>query len=476
MGRLPLSLLALGAVLEGRFEYCIVDGNVDRSPLGKLADIIQNTSGHTVLCVSVMPGTQLVNAIRDTKSLKSRFPSLTVVWGGYFPSMHTESVLNSPYVDYVIRGQAERSLPELLDALLGGASCVNISSLAYAKNGVIHRNPEYPIFDPNDRPFLPYERLDMGQYAIRTFIGKRTYCHETSVGCPHRCNFCGVVDLFHSRWKGENPERTIEFIRYLKKHYGMDGIEFHDSEMFVSEKRVAELCGLMSNEGISWWSEGRVDTMLNYSRETWKLMERSGLKMIFFGAESGLDDTLKLMDKGGVTREKTKAIAALCKEFNVQSEFSFVMGSNPERTEEDIDATISLMYELKDINPKSQMHPFVYTPVPFGTIYDKAVDGGLRYPRDLDEWASHEWEQYTLRRNPHTSWLTPRLYKKIVNFRAVHQAYHPRTNDRMIAGWKLFLLRTLSAWRYRFRIFRGAYELRFLLRLLINPSPRHEGF
>ena len=119
--------------------------------------------------------------------------------------------------------------------------------------------------------------------------------------------------------------------------------------------------------------------------------------MIFFGAESGLDETLKLMDKGGVTSEQTRAIAARCREFDVQSEFSFVMGAHPTRTEEDIDATINLIYELERINPKSQMHPFIYTPVPFGTIFDKAVEGGLRYPQNLDECASHEWAQYTLR-------------------------------------------------------------------------------
>jgi radical SAM superfamily enzyme YgiQ (UPF0313 family) len=232
----------------------------------------------------------------------------------------------------------------------------------------------------------------------------------------------------------------------------------------------------MIDERIQWWAEGRVDTLLNYDRDTWKTMQRSGLKMIFFGAESGLDDTLKLMDKGGVTREKIKAVAALCKEYKVQSEFSFVMGSNPTRTEEDIDATIALMYELEEINPKSQMHPFIYTPVPFGTIYDAAVEGGLAYPKNLDAWAEHEWTQYTLRRNPHTPWLTKRLYNKIVNFRAVHQSFYPKTNDRHIAKWKLWLLKVLSSWRYNFRFHRGALELRALLRLLINTSVRHEGF
>ncbi|HLX13031.1 MAG TPA: radical SAM protein, partial [Bacteroidota bacterium] len=428
------------------------------------------------LGVSVMPGVQMVNAIAHSKILKAEFPRLNIVWGGYFPSMHSESVLNSDYVDFVIRGQGEKALPDLLAALRGHGDMNNVRNLSYRREGKFIHNPEYPIFDPNDRPLFPYERVNIDGYAQPTFVGTRTLCHESSAGCPHKCNFCGVVDVFHSRWKAETPERTAETISYLSKKFGINGIEFHDSDFFVSEPRARELADRLIAKNIQWWGEGRIDTLLNYNRETWKTLERSGLRMIFLGAESGLNETLQLMDKGGVTIEKTKEIAALCKEYHVQSEFSFVMGSNPTRTEEDIDATIDLMYELERINPQSQMHPFIYTPVPFGTIYDKAVEGGLAYPKNLDEWMAHEWQQYTLRRSPHTPWLTKRLFRKIVNFRAVHQCYYPKNNDAFVAKWKIALLKVFSSWRYKFRIFAGSYELRLLLKVLMSYSPGREGF
>ncbi len=476
MGRLPLSTLALGAVLERSHDYMLVDGNVDRDAFATISEILRSSKGRLILAVSVMPGTQMLNAIAHCKAWKSRFPKITIIWGGYFPSMHAEAVLNSDYVDYVIRGQGERSFQEFLERILADESPSDVDNLSYKRNGKFIHNPELPIYDPNDRPPLPFHRIHLDDYAMTTFIGSRTLCYESSVGCPHKCNFCGVVDVFHSRWKAETPQRTLEVVQLLKNRYGMNGIEFHDSDFFVSENRVAELAKGLVGLQVQWWGEGRVDTLLNYATETWDLMEKSGLKMIFFGAESGLDETLKLMDKAGVTREKTKSIASLCAKHNVQSEFSFVMGANPTRTEEDIDATIDLMYELEAINPRSQMHPFIYTPVPFGTIYDSAVEGGLNYPKNLDEWATHEWAQYSLRRNPHTPWLTPRLYRKIINFRAVHQSYYPKTNDHALAPWKVSLLKMLSSWRYRSRIFAGAYELRLLLRLLAKSQPSFEGF
>lgn len=476
LGRLPMSVLALASVMDGKYSYHIIDGNVDRNAFRTICDLLETDHSLKVLAVSVMPGTQLMNAIRHCRSIKERFPEMTIVWGGYFPSMHTDSVINTPYIDCVVRNQAERGFLELLDALGSGSPLTNVHNLTFRVDGKIQSNPAYPIFDPNLRPFFPYERVNMESYAMPTFVGSRTFCHESSVGCPHKCNFCGVVDVFNSRWKAEDTDRTIDVLRLLKDNYGMTGLEFHDSDFFVSEKRVAILCEKLIDLDLQWWGEGRVDTLLNYDSETWKLMERSGLRMVFLGAESGLDETLELMDKGGVTVEKTKAIAARAREYHVQSEFSFVMGANPEATEKDIDATIDLMYELERINPRSQMHPFVYTPVPFGSIYDLAVEGGLRYPKNLDEWMHHEWQQYTLRQNPHTPWLTRRLLKKIVNFRAVHQSYYPKTNDRKLAWWKLFLLKLLSAWRYKLRFFAGAYETRFLLRVLTKSSPTAESF
>ena len=474
LGRLPMSILALAAVLDGKEEYEIIDGNTDADAFRNLMSLLAKRPDTTAVAISVMPGLQLINAIRDSKRIHEHFPEVKIVWGGYFPSMHTESVLNTAYVDYVIRAQGERALPELLESISGRKPLAEVHNVSYRDGGTFRHNAEFPLYDPNDRPLFPYRRIPMDKYAIRTFIGDRTFCHESSVGCPHKCNFCGVVDVFQSRWKAEEVNRTIATLRVLRDEYGMDGVEFHDSDFFVSQKRVDELSGEMVALNLRWWGEGRVDTLLRYNKSTWKSMEQSGCKMIFFGAESGLNETLALMEKGGVTIDQTKEIAALCGEFNVVPEFSFVMGANPDRTEEDIDATIKLMYDLERINPKSRMHPFIYTPVPFGTIYDEAVKGGLAYPKNLDQWLDHEWKQYTLRQNPHTPWLTKRLYRKIVNFRAVHQSYAPKLNDRALAAWRVRLLKLLSSWRYRTRFFTGAYELRVLQRLLVT-SAAHEG-
>jgi len=102
---MPLALLALGALLEDRHEYVIVDGNLDRDALGTIDRLVRD--GADMLGVTVMPGPQLADAVPLCRELKSRHPNLNVVWGGYFPTQHWDVCLKSGYVDYVVRGHSE---------------------------------------------------------------------------------------------------------------------------------------------------------------------------------------------------------------------------------------------------------------------------------------------------------------------------------------------------------------------------------
>src|SRR3954465_15804185 len=106
--RFPLAVLSLAAVLEGKEEFAIVDGNADSDP-GKTLDRIVNESGCIMLAVSVMPGPQMKAAIPICREFRAKHPGVPIVWGGYFPSLYTDTALNACYVDVVVRGQGERT-------------------------------------------------------------------------------------------------------------------------------------------------------------------------------------------------------------------------------------------------------------------------------------------------------------------------------------------------------------------------------
>jgi len=101
--RLPLSVLHLAAVLEGREEYRIVDGNADPDPWATL-DALAANGDIEMLGVSVMPGPQLKNAIPVCRAFREKYPRVPIVWGGYFASLYTEAALNAKYVDFVVKG------------------------------------------------------------------------------------------------------------------------------------------------------------------------------------------------------------------------------------------------------------------------------------------------------------------------------------------------------------------------------------
>src|SRR6202035_3381396 len=104
--RLPISLLSLGAVLEGKVDYELIDGNVDGDAVGTTLAALA-ASPTALVGVSVMPGPQVAPAIELSAAVRAAHPQVPIAWGGYFPTMYPESAINAPYVDYVVRGQGE---------------------------------------------------------------------------------------------------------------------------------------------------------------------------------------------------------------------------------------------------------------------------------------------------------------------------------------------------------------------------------
>src|SRR5262245_19015677 len=112
--RFPLSILSLAAVLEGKEAYALVDRNVESDVLLTLINRLESNSVE-LLAVSVMPGPQMVAAMQACQEIRRRFPHVSIVWGGYFPSLYPDAALNAEYVDYVARGQGEETLLELCE-------------------------------------------------------------------------------------------------------------------------------------------------------------------------------------------------------------------------------------------------------------------------------------------------------------------------------------------------------------------------
>jgi radical SAM superfamily enzyme YgiQ (UPF0313 family) len=473
---LPASLLALGAVLEGRHDYAIIDGNIDDDPVARILETARQRP-LTAVGVTVMPGPQLAHAIEDSRRLKAALPYVPIVWGGYFPSQHAETCLRDAAVDFCVRSQGERTLLELLDVLEGRGSPASVLGLSWKKGGAIHHNPPRPLTRLDDLPDWPYERVAMDRHIHRHYLGDRVGSHHSSFGCPFACNFCAVVGMANQRWLPQSPARMEAILRLLQSRWSIDAVQFWDMDFFVSEARTAEFAERIEPLGLNWWALGRVDELMRYSEETWIRMKKSGLKMVFCGAESGSDEILRRMNKGGrATTSLTVELVRRLGHHGIVPELSFVLG-NPPDPESDIESTLDFIRRLKEVNSATEVILYIYTPVPLeGTLYAEARAMGFKFPDTLDGWMSGDWRRFSVRRDPKTPWLDPRLKTRVRNFESVLNAYYPTVTDGRLKGFRRALLRLLGSWRYRLRAYAAPLELQAFHRLVGYQRPETSGF
>lgn len=475
--RLPMSLMAISAVIADDYDTVFIDGNLIDDPAAAIIDAAQRT-GAKLLAVTVMPGPQIRQAVPVCKQVKATLPDLQIVWGGYFPSNHTETVVNSDFVDYVIVGQGEAPFRKLVDTLYHGGALDDVPSLAYNDGGTLQQTLRAPYLPLDNLPWYPYERLDMPRYLGSSYLGQRVASHHSSFGCPFDCNFCAITALAKKRWLAESAARVGDITTYLHDTYGIDGMEFHDMDFFVHESRTAEIADRLKPLNIRWWGLGRIDTLMGYSDATWQKLADSGCVMIFMGAESGSDETLKQMNKGGKSStELTLAIVERMKRFGIVPELSFVMG-NPPDPAGDVENTIQFIRKVKGINPATELILYIYTPVPQeGSVMTQAAyDAGFTFPETLEQWASEEWINKSLRRDPGTPWFTRNIRRRVRDFEAVVNAYYPTVTDMGLSDGMRSVLRAVGGLRYHSKVYAFPFELKAAQRVIHYRRPETTGF
>ncbi len=486
--RIPNSILQVGASVHGKYEYVFVDGNLEANPWKIIEDYLK-TGEFKYFGSTVMPGPQLRQAIPFAKKIKQLFPETFIIWGGYFASNQYKVSLDSGAVDYIINGPGDVAFPSLIEALEENKkdAIFLIKNLIYKnEKGEIVKTAVEALLDQDALPKLPYEYLNtfypVRNYLAKTFMGNKTLSYHSSMGCPFTCSFCAVVPIYNAKWKGMSASRIYEDVKYFKDKYGIDAVEFHDNNFFTAKKRVLEFSELIMNDNISYWGEGRIDTINLYSDDELKLMRKAGCKMIFLGAETGNDAVLKQMNKGGTqSGQMIKDFVLRMKNADIIPELSFVLGM-PAKTEKEVYDQIlwdiNFIREIKVINPNAEIIIYLFSPVPTegSELYQQILDAGFSFPTQLEDWISPSWENFDLRKNPLTPWLKPYMIDTIKNFETVLNGYYPTVSDFRVRGLKKTILTFAAGWRYKTGIYNYPYEIKALHKLWKYRQPEIEGF
>ena len=498
--RLPLSVLALGSVLENKYDYIIVDGNIDPNPEKKILATIAESQSSLVAC-TVMPGPQVGPAIAVSSTVRSIYPQVPIIWGGYFPTLYPDSTLNAIYVDYVARGQGENTLLELLERLPDAGSpqisnegyigsntnpdtVADIHGLSWKRDGHIIHNTDRSFHAPDSFPELPYQRLcNVEQYLRPSFMGTRTGVHQAAIGCRFRCSFCGVVSMFNGTTRFPAAERLEQSLLTLRSH-GVNAMQYYDNNFFDREENTLPLLEVMAKYPMPWWCYARADALANAPVKTWQLIRKSQLRMVYIGAEAADDAALKRMRKGTKV-EQTFEVARRCREYGIIPEFSFVLGSpDMEDPEHDIEKNFSFIKHLKRIHPECEIILYFYTPTPQRDPRNKNVHSQIPVmpsqgldssvlPTTPEEWAEQRWVDFVCHQD--APWLSPKLRQHVRDFSKVLYCRFPTVQDYSTPRWGKTLLKSLASWRYASSRYSRSWELDLARRWIPLRQPQQEG-
>ena len=272
--------------------------------------------------------------------VKKEKPACVVVMGGPHATVKANEILKiCPDVDFVIRGQGEYPLLELVVALSKkGSAEPSVNSISFKKGPDIIHNPSgRAVLDLNRFPF-PDRRF---------LINEKRYSSEdmgllmTTRGCPYSCTYC-ATDTRQISYR--SPDHILSEISFVKKHYGTTQFTFKDDSFTVNKQRVAALCRKLISDkyNIAWECNTRVNLL---DENLLRLMRKAGCNFIKVGIESGSERILRLMNKG-ITHEQIRNAAQLFRKIGIHWTGYFMMGV-PGETEADIRKTMDFLFEIK---------------------------------------------------------------------------------------------------------------------------------
>jgi radical SAM superfamily enzyme YgiQ (UPF0313 family) len=474
--RFPLAVMNLATALnEADFSTRIIDGNVDHDFVATATAALRGEAFDAV-GISVMGGPQLPAAIAVSKAIRAVAPRVAIIWGGYFPTICPDASLTSSFVDYVLRGQGEAGLIELLTAHFDGAqsdALREITGLSWREGSQFVHNRDRVFSKESLVHAINYELLDRPeQYLSRSYLGRRTTGYQAALGCRYRCTFCGVAALFKGKTGLPTAERLEQDLLHLKTRFGADSVQFYDHNFFDREVDMVPLLEVLARVEMPWWCYARADALLGLSESSWALVRKSRLRMAYIGAESPNDTVLHDMRKG-TSADQTLAVVEKCRANGVVPELSFMLAP-PHDPEGETERTFEFIRRIKRLHPATEIMLHINTPLPPRRhaiegrkplpINTSGLPRDLVFPDSAEGWAAPQWVDYWCHKD--APWVSESLRQRIHDFRTVLGCRFPTLTDVRAPAWQKLALRGAATWRYGLRRYDQPWELDLLKRFV----------
>ena len=358
----PISLALIAGVLEAeghivKLTDCIVE-NVDSLSLAA-----QAASFRPDLVVLNTATPSITSDLEQAGAIKNVCHGARVAaFGIHVTALPEESLKSGAHVDYLVRGEPEVTVRELVRANLNPAG---IAGLSWRRDDRIVNEPDRePISELDSLPFPAWHLVDRKRY-IMPFTDRPFLLVATGRGCPHRCGFCADTAFYGRALRLRSPQKVAEEMEWVGKQFGIKDFLFWSESFTLKREYAIQVCEAILKRSLKtkWVANSRVDDV---DPELLKLMKRAGCWVIGYGVEAGTDRALHLMRKN-VTVETIRRAIEQTVDAGIGAVAHCVLGY-PGETEADIMETIHFVESL----PLDFAQFYCAVPFPGSALFEEA--------------------------------------------------------------------------------------------------------
>ena len=339
---LPLALVYVGgAAREAGAEVRIFDAMSLFASHEDIAKVIEEWRPDVVGTTAITATEPDARVICQTA--KRIDPRIKTIVGNVHATFCWEQILrDDPAVDFVVRGEGEATMADLVRALAAGdEDWGKIPGLAWRRDGLPTANPPRPFACDLDAFAPAWDLVEWPLYWYRPSPEGRLAIVSSARGCGQRCSFCSQQKFWARSWRGREPARFVAELEHLRDVHGVRVAMLSDETPTSSRDRWERILDLLVERGtgIELLMETRVDDILR-DEVLLPKYRAAGVSHVYVGVESVSQSTLDLYQKDIKVAESKRAID-LINAHGMVSETSFVLGT-PEETTASIRRTVEL--------------------------------------------------------------------------------------------------------------------------------------
>lgn len=385
--------LMAGYIREKDFDVNILDAEADDlNSLDTASKVCEQDP--LLVCICVLGSTpsasstpKMTIATEVVKNIRKIKPELKILWHGIHPSALPEKTLKENGGDLVSRGEGFLNIVDVLSTIKNKEYNFNIQGICYLDdNQTLVSNSQEAIVKADELPIAAWDLLPVEKYKAHNWHcfsdihNRAPYAAlYTAYGCPFKCTYCNIHELYSLNGKPgvrfRSPEHIMKEIDYLVENFNVKNFKFAD-ELFTTKKsHIIDVCDSIIDRGydLNIWTFVRA---VPYPLDVLKKMRKAGFTWVAMGIESFVDHVREGVDKRTAQTKLLETID-MYKEADINIIANFIFGL-PDDTIDTMNKTLEMAMEANF----EYVDFYTCMAYPGSPLYQESINKGLRLPED----------------------------------------------------------------------------------------------